>query len=75
MCDVAYVVLREQVERRALAERQVAVVALAAGAKGVTMPDVAKILDAFDADLVAAPRRTDDRTARLLEVIGGRRVA
>ena len=69
LCDTAYVLLVEQVERRTLVERQVAAVLRAAGAEDVEEPDPAEARERFDAALVAAPV-PESPTARLLRELG-----
>lgn len=49
----------EELERRALAERQAAVTALAAGARDVTVPDPDELRRDFDAALRRAPKMLD----------------
>lgn len=59
MCDLAYVLQVEQLERRALVERQMAVTALAAGAKDVKIPDLDEVRTQFDAALLEEPKMVD----------------
>ena len=68
LCDTAYVLLVEQLERRTIVERQVAAVLRAAGAD-VEEPDCADARVRFDAALVAAPV-PESPNARLLRELG-----
>lgn len=56
VCDLAYVVLLDQLERHVLADRHVAAVLMAAGQKDVTLPDLAEKRAVFDAALVEEPK-------------------
>ena len=69
LCDTAYVLLVEQLERRTLVERHVAAVWRAAGAEDVEEPDPAEARAEFDAALIAAPV-PESSTARLLRELG-----
>jgi len=69
LCDTAYVLLVEQLERRTLVERQVAAALRAAGAEGVEEPDCVGAREQFDAALVAAPV-PESPNARLLRELG-----
>jgi hypothetical protein len=55
VCDLAYVLLLEALERQVLADRQVAAVFIAARAEGVDLPSFAEQRARFDAALVAEP--------------------
>jgi len=68
LCDTAYVLLVEQLERRTLVERQVAAVLRAADAD-VEEPDAATARERFDAALIAAPV-PESPNARLLRELG-----
>ena len=73
MCDLAYVLLVDQLERQVLADRQVAATLLAAGASGVELPDVADKRRLFDAALVEEPRPVtpiDDEQWELRRALG-----
>jgi CHASE2 domain-containing sensor protein len=57
-----------------LADRQAAATLIAAGAKGVTMPDVTEMIAVFDTLLNAVPPlRPDDRIVVLERALGLRR--
>jgi len=60
----------QQVERRTLADRQVAAVYLAAGAEDVTMPDPEQARAEFDAALQAAPRPMTWKQRMLRQLTG-----
>jgi len=68
LCDTAYVLLIEQLERRTLTERQVTAVLRAANAD-VEEPDCDEARARFDAALVAAPV-PESPNARLLRELG-----
>jgi hypothetical protein len=64
VCDLAYLVLLEYLERQVLADRQVAATYIAAGAKDVKMPAFWDRRREFDASLTVepgAPQPEDDR--------------
>jgi len=69
LCDTAYVLLVEQLERRTLTERHVTAVLRAAGAEDVEEPDCDEKRAQFDAALVAAPV-PESPNARLLRELG-----
>ena len=68
MCDIAYVLLVERLERQVLSERQVAAVLAAAGAEDIEMPQMDEARVAFDAALVADPVPESPRAALLREL-------
>lgn len=72
-CDFAYMMWADDVDRRALADRQVSAVFLAAGAAGATLVDPVDVRRTFDewldSDLEPAVGVDADRR-RLLEVLG-----
>lgn len=53
VCDLAYVLLLDNLERHVLADRHVAAVLMAAGAEGVTLPTMQEQRLVFDAALLA----------------------
>jgi hypothetical protein len=55
VCDLAYVLLLDQLERQVLADRHVAAVLMTAGAEGVELPTLYERRAAFDVALVADP--------------------
>jgi len=64
LCDVVYVLLRDRIERHVLAERQTAAVLIAAGAKNITLPDLAEQWRVLDDELAAdEPASNPDRDA------------
>jgi hypothetical protein len=65
-----YVLQLDRIERLVMAERQVAVVALTAGAKDVEMPSLEDALADFERSLCAPPRVVDLDRARTLRVLG-----
>lgn len=69
---MVYALHVEQLERAVLAERQVAAVLLAAGAKEVTLPTLESARDEFEASLVAESkqRTLSPELAELREVLG-----
>ena len=69
MCDIAYVLLVERLERQVLSERQVAAVLATAGAEDIEMPDMDGARAEFEAALVAEPVPESPR-ARLLRELG-----
>ena len=68
MCDIAYVLLVERLERQVLSERQVAAVLAASGAEDVVMPDMDDARADFEAALVADPVPESPRAALLREL-------
>jgi hypothetical protein len=70
VCDVAYVLLADQVETRVLADRQIAAVLIAAGARDVEIPDPDDARDRLDALLVAEPKRPDPEQLELARALG-----
>jgi hypothetical protein len=70
VCDLAYVVLLEQVDRQCQADMNTAAVLIAAGAKGVDMPNLVDARTWFDQALVAEPPRMDRRTSILRRALG-----
>lgn len=74
MCDLAYVLLLDQLERLLLADRHVAAVLIAAGAEGVTLPTYQERRALFDAALVAEPTQqaneVDDEQMELRRALG-----
>lgn len=73
MCDLAYALLAEQVERQVLVAQQVAGMAVVWGAEGVEWPSLEDALRALDAVLVEAPPAigpVDPERARLRRVLG-----
>lgn len=75
LCDVAYTVQVEQLERWIVGERQVAATLMAAGADGVEMPSLSEARDAFDSalDEPFAFSVEDPERGELLEALGLRR--
>jgi hypothetical protein len=59
LCDLAYVLQVEQLERRVLAGQHVAAIAASVGAKDVEIPDPDKIRAEFDAMLIEEPKMVD----------------
>lgn len=75
MCDLAYVLLLDQMERQVLADRQVAAVLMAAGAKDVRLPSLAEKRAEFDEALAAEPKPSavsllSDEQRELREALG-----
>jgi hypothetical protein len=54
------------------ADRQIAAVLMATGAKGVKLPDLEEQRRSFDRMLVEAPRQLDPRQTLLLDALGVR---
>lgn len=73
VCDVAYALLVERLERQVLADRQVIASFMAAGAKGLHMPDVNESLAELDAALAAEPDPVVSGREVLEEALGLRR--
>lgn len=71
MCDVVYALLLERIQQRVAADRQVAAVFMAAGAKKVELPTYEAARADFDRALFADPTVTDDRD-ELLRALGVR---
>jgi len=69
LCDVAYVIHVERLERQVLSDRQAAATFKAAGAEKVEMPTVDERRADFDAALVAEPE-PEPANVRLLRAIG-----
>lgn len=67
---MVYTLLVEQLERFVLAERQVAVTALAAGARDVKVPSYQETREKFDNWLTSLPERIDPERAELMQVLG-----
>jgi hypothetical protein len=55
VCDLAYVMLLDQLERQVLADRHVAAVLMAAGAQDVPLPDFTEERARLDAALTEEP--------------------
>lgn len=75
MCDVAYVLLVEQLERQVTADRQVAAVFIAAGAKKVELPQLPEQRRLLEAALVEEPRvltSVDSKQMELRRALGVR---
>lgn len=70
MCDIVYVLHLDRIERHVLAERQVAIVALAGGAKDVEMPTLDGAIDLYEQALIEPPRLVDRDHAELLAALG-----
>ena len=68
MCDIAYVLLVESLERHVLAERLVAATMVAAGAENVDVQSVDEARATFEAALVAEPVPESPRAALLREL-------
>ena len=68
VCDIAYVLLVERLERQVLSERQVAATLVAGGAQDIEMPQMDEARAAFDAALVADPVIESPRAALLREL-------
>lgn len=68
-----YALLLDKLEQQVSAERQVAAVFMAAGAKKVTLPTLDRARDDFDAALVEEPTVLDVEQQELLQVLGVRR--
>ena len=68
MCDIAYVLLVERMERQVLSERQVAAVLASGGAENIEMPQMDEARAEFDAALVAEPVPESPRAAMLREL-------
>ena len=66
MCDVAYAVQVEQLERWVATERQVAATLMAAGAEGVELPDISSLRQSFDEELEAPFRLVVEDPERYL---------
>ena len=62
---MAYVLLLDSLERHVLAERQIAAVLMAAGAKDVTLPDPQEQRELFDAALSAEPQAAEVDTEQM----------
>lgn len=67
---MAYALLVERITAQVLADRQAAAVLMAAGAKGVEMPEVEAALAAFDAMLAEEPRQASRDELVLREALG-----
>lgn len=70
MCDLAYVIQLERLERSTYAAQQVAATFLAAGAKGVDIPDLDDTLARFDRALIEEPKLMDPVEQALLRRLG-----
>ena len=68
MCDIAYVLLVERLERQVLSERVVAATLAAGGAEDVEMPQMDEARATFEAALVAEPVPESPRAALLREL-------
>jgi hypothetical protein len=55
VCDLAYLLLVEQVERQTLADRQVAAFQMVMSGEGGQLPTVAEARQQLDAALIAVP--------------------
>ncbi len=67
---MVYALLLERIEQQVSAERQVAAVFIAAGAKRVELPTVDAARAKFDAALLAEPAPVDRDRDELLKVLG-----
>ena len=72
LCDVVYALLLEQIAQQVQAERQVAAVFLAAGAKNIEMPTYEAARVRFDEALRAEPQAVDRERDELLRALGVR---
>lgn len=72
MCDLAYVLLVEQLERQVLADRQIAALQFVMSGEGGDLPTLAESVAQFDEALVAAPQPADvdDEQMRLRRALG-----
>lgn len=69
LCDLVYAEHIARLERRVMAERQIAAVLLAAGAKDVPMPTMAQSRDEFDAALLDPPLVLDQTEVAWLQLM------
>lgn len=71
MCDVAYVLIVEAVERQVLADRQVAALQAVMSGEGGDLPTVQEAVNFVDAALLAEPVAVaDDEQSRLRRALG-----
>jgi hypothetical protein len=70
VCDLVYSHHVDIIERRTATQQIVAVTALAAGAKDVTIPDPDQARAEYDAYLVAEPSQVDQTQRRTLRALG-----
>ena len=72
MCDVAYVLLVEQLERQVLADRQIAALQAVISGKGGDLPTLTEARGQLDAALEAdpIPVGVDDEQMRLRRALG-----
>lgn len=72
VCDVAYVLLVEQLERQVLADRQIAALQLVMSGQGGDLPTLPDVLTKFDEALLALPAAAgaDDEQLRLRRALG-----
>jgi len=68
VCDLAYVLLLDQLERLLLADRHVAAVFIAAGGDDVTLPTYRERRLLFDQSLAAEPAPTVDVDPEQMEL-------
>lgn len=70
LCDFVHTLWTDRIERHVLAERQVAVVALAGGAKNIIMPSLPDCLADLDAWLIEEPKVVDPDKLELMHALG-----
>ena len=72
VCDVAQVLLVEQLERQVLSDRQITAFQLVMGGEGGELPTLPDVLGKFDEALNAAPvpAGVDDEQMRLRRALG-----
>lgn len=70
VCDTVHVLNLERIERQTLADRQVVMAAIAAGAKDMTLPSVQEAWDCYEEALVSMPAAVDQERLILLQSLG-----
>ncbi len=68
MCDLAYLLLLERLERQVLADRQIAALQLVMSGEGGDLPTLQETREAFDAALVAEPQQGTQVDAEQMEL-------
>lgn len=69
LCDIAYVILLDRLERSVLVERQNAASLIAGGVEDIEVPTLADAFAEFDAALIAEPE-PESASARLMRELG-----
>lgn len=72
MCDLAYVLLAEQLERQVLTDRQIAALQFVMSGEGGDLPTLAEAVQQFEDALEADPQpaHVDDEQMRLRRALG-----